>query len=255
MARIRKENINTSFFHIMVQGNNKEYIFNCTEDIEKYIEIMKDTKEEINTIILAYCIMNNHAHLLIHEENTENLIKYMHKVNLLYAKYYNKKYNRVGYVFRDRYKTQPIYSEKHLLTCVRYIHNNPVKAHICEKESQYKYSSYHSNPFFTNTEIEKNIRKNINIRKEDSLKTKEQFIFMENEENKEEQGEELLQEILIEKNIKKEELMQEETIYLIIKRLKLEYGISYRMLENILGINRKRLRKIENRFDNKKCNT
>lgn len=253
MSRIRKENINTSFFHIMVQGNNKEYIFNCTEDIEKYIKIMKDTKEEINTVILAYCIMSNHAHILIHEENIENLIRYMHKVNLLYAKYYNRRYNRVGYVFRDRYKTQPIYSENHLLSCVRYIHNNPVKAHICEKANQYKYSSYDRNLFFTNTEIEKNIRKNMNLKEDSSLEPMQQFIFMENEQNKEEQCKELLQDILIEKNITKEELSQkEEMINLIIKRMKLECGISYRMLENILGINRKKLRKIETRFDNTK---
>lgn len=114
MSRIQKENIKTPFFHIMVQGNNKEYIFNSTEDVNKYLEIMKKTKEKIAIIILEYCVMNNHAHLLFHEEDTKKLTQYMHRVNLLFAKYYNKKYNRVGYVFRDRYKTQPIYSEKHL---------------------------------------------------------------------------------------------------------------------------------------------
>ena len=103
MPRIRKENITTPFFHIMVQGNNKEYIFNFEEDINKYLKIMETTKEKINIMILAYCVMNNHAHILLFEEDTKNLTQYMHRVNLLYAKYDNKKYNRVGYVFRDRY--------------------------------------------------------------------------------------------------------------------------------------------------------
>ena len=67
MARVCKKNINTSFFHIMVQGNNKEYIFNSVKDINQYMKIMKDTKEKIDIIILAYCIMNNHAHILFHE--------------------------------------------------------------------------------------------------------------------------------------------------------------------------------------------
>ena len=154
MARIRKENITTSFFHIMVQGINKEYIFNSNENINKYMKIMKETKEKTDIMILAYCIMSNHAHILIHEQNIENITKYMHRVNLLYAKYYNKKNNRVGYVFRDRYKTQPIYSEKHLFTSVRYIHNNPVKANICEKANEYKYSCCYNYIFYTYTELE-----------------------------------------------------------------------------------------------------
>ena len=66
----------------------------------------------------------------------------MHKVNTLYAIYFNKKYNRVGYVFRDRYKSQAIYSEKQLYTCINYIHYNPVKAGICKIASEYEYSSY-----------------------------------------------------------------------------------------------------------------
>lgn len=112
MARIRKENMNTSFFHIMVQGINKEYIFDSIKDRNQYLKIMKETREKIDIAILAYCVMSNHTHILFHEQKIENLTKYMHRVNLLYAKYYNKKYNRVGYVFRDRYKTQPIYSER-----------------------------------------------------------------------------------------------------------------------------------------------
>lgn len=249
MARIRKENINTSFFHIMVQGNNKDYIFNSEKDIYEYIKIMKETKEKNDIIILAYCIMNNHAHMLINEENVENLTKYMHRVNLIYAKYYNKKYDRVGYVFRDRYKTQPIYSEKHLHACVRYIHNNPVKAGICRNANEYKYSSCYKNIFYTNTEIEKKIRKIVNTNKENESREEQEFIFMENEANSEEQCKNILAEILTQNNITKKEFYEnEKLINSTIRRLKIENNISYRAMENILGINRKRLRKIEKSF-------
>jgi len=69
----------------------------------------------------------------------------MHKLNTKYAMYYNKKYNRVGYVFRDRYKSEGIYSEEHLYNCIKYIYNNPVKAGICNKPEEYKYSNYKKN--------------------------------------------------------------------------------------------------------------
>ena len=66
----------------------------------------------------------------------------MKQVNSLYAMYYNKKNNRVGYVYRNRFKSVPIMNREQLYTCIKYIHMNPVKAKIVEKESNYKYSSY-----------------------------------------------------------------------------------------------------------------
>lgn len=249
MARVCKKNINTSFFHIMVQGNNKEYIFNSVKDINQYMKIMKDTKEKIDITILAYCIMNNHAHILFHEENVKNLIKYMYRVNMLYAKYYNKEHKRVGYVFRDRYKTQPIYSEKHLISCVRYIHNNPVKANICKRPYEYKYSSCYNNIFYTDTELERNIKKNLYVQNEShDLNKDEAFMFMEDGENKEEICKEILKQIMVKNNITLKEFCQnEELLSLAIKKLKYENDISYRMMETILGINRKKLKRIESR--------
>lgn len=253
MSRILKENINTSFFHIMVQGINKEYIFDSEEDIKKYMKIMEQTKQKINTTILAYCMMGNHAHILFYEKDVNILIKYMHRTNLLYAKYYNKKYNRVGYVFRDRYKTQPIYSEKHLYLCVKYIHNNPVKANICQKASQYKYSSYNNNIFYTDTELEKNIKKYMYIEEPEKTtqNNEKSFIMMEEEQDKEQICNDLMKEIMRKNNMTKEDVIKnEELINIIIKKLKYENDISYRMIERALGINRKRLSRIEKRQKN-----
>lgn len=57
---------------------------------------------------MAYCIMNNHVHLLVYSEEVQKLSKMMQKINTAYAKYYNECNERVGYVFRDRYLSQPI---------------------------------------------------------------------------------------------------------------------------------------------------
>ena len=67
-------------------------------------------KEKLDVQIIAYCIMNNHAHILIKTNNIHELGKYMQCLNTKYGKYYNKKYNRIGYVFRDRYKSEGIYT-------------------------------------------------------------------------------------------------------------------------------------------------
>lgn len=142
MPRIARKYFKSSFKHIIVQGINKEAIFEKEEYIEKYKEIILKKLFNSNILILAYCIMNNHAHFLIYCEKNENLSKYMQKVNTAYSVFYNKIKNRVGYVFRDRYYSQDILTKKQLYNCFKYIHNNPVKANICKDISQYKNSSY-----------------------------------------------------------------------------------------------------------------
>jgi len=86
--------------------------------------------------------MNNHAHFLIFSEKVEYLSKFMQRVNTTYSQFYNKTHKRVGYVFRDRYYSQDILNQQHLYSCIKYIHNNPVKANLCKTMNEYKYSSY-----------------------------------------------------------------------------------------------------------------
>lgn len=142
MSRIPRNYIKTSFFHVITQGINKSYIFERAEDIKYYIKIMYQLTKEQKIKIIGYCIMSNHAHMLIETEEIKELSKYMQRLNTKYGKYYNKKYNRVGYVFRDRYRAQGIYTEKYLYNCLRYIYNNPVKAGICKNAKDYPYSNY-----------------------------------------------------------------------------------------------------------------
>ena len=110
MPRFPRSYIKTSFFHVMVQGINKSYIFEEPENIKYYISTMHKLSKEQEIEIIAYCIMNNHAHMLIKTEQLKELSKYMQRLNTRYGKYYNKKHNRVGYVFRDRYKSEGIYT-------------------------------------------------------------------------------------------------------------------------------------------------
>lgn len=126
----------------MVQGINKEFIFDDKECVQEYKKIIIEKLKDSNINILAYCIMNNHAHFLIYSPQIEYIVKFMQKINTTYSRFYNKKFNRVGYVYRDRYKSQTIVDRKHLINCLIYIHNNPLKAGIVSRVQDYKYSSY-----------------------------------------------------------------------------------------------------------------
>ena len=139
--RLSRKDYAASFFHVMVQGHNKEYIFKKYKDKKKYLELMKENEKEIE--ILAYCIMGNHVHMLIHTSKIDDMSKFMHKINSEYAMYYNYiEKGRVGSVYRDRYKSEPIYDKRYFFKCINYIHKNPVKANIVPKCEKYEYSSY-----------------------------------------------------------------------------------------------------------------
>lgn len=152
MSRENRSNINTSYVHLMVQGINKEYIFKNSEYKQIYVNLFNKLKKELNIKILVYTIMDNHAHMLIYCNNIETISKFMNRLNTSFARYYNTKENRVGYVFRNRYKTQTIKSREHLYNTISYIHNNPVKAGIAQKCEEYKFSSYND---FINKKISK----------------------------------------------------------------------------------------------------
>ena len=182
MPRKARKYYDTSFFHVIVQGINKEYIFENEKYMSRYIKIIKEKSSNNKINLIAYCVMNNHAHFLIQTDQINEMSCFMHNVNTTYAKFYNKDKNRVGYVFRDRYKSEPISNERYFIKCINYIHNNPVKAKIVDSCKNYKFSSY--SEFLSDKKINQ-IKEllNLDIDKEYFIKPLTFEGFMEVEEN------------------------------------------------------------------------
>lgn len=142
MPRISRSSLNSNFFHVTVQGINKEHIFFSNFYKEFYINKMLSNLNRFDITLISYCIMNNHAHLLLYSKEISNLSKYMKSLNTSYSIFYNRSENRVGYVFRNRFSSQPITNYFYLFNCIRYIHDNPIKAGIVDHACDYKFSSY-----------------------------------------------------------------------------------------------------------------
>ena len=142
MSRQPREYSPSGIYHIMSRGINKMAIFVDTYDRLRYIDILLQVKKKISYDLYAFCLMSNHNHLLLKEANT-NISKIMASINIRYSMYFNRKYSRVGSLFQERFHSEPIESERQLLTCARYIHNNPVKAGIVKSPGEYRWSSYH----------------------------------------------------------------------------------------------------------------
>jgi REP element-mobilizing transposase RayT len=140
MPRQARQTSATGIYHVVLRGINKQTIFEDAEDSAKFLETLRAYKDACEYQIYAYCLMSNHIHLLI-EEGKEPLGSVFKRILGKFVYWYNNKYRRVGHLFQDRYRSEPVETEPYLLAVLRYIHQNPVKAGIttgCE----YPLSSY-----------------------------------------------------------------------------------------------------------------
>lgn len=134
-------------YHIIQRGNNREYIFDNSEDKEFILSLLHEYSKKFSFDIYGYVIMSNHYHLIIKPSDTP-LKDIMHRINNKFSREYNKKYKRTGHVFENRYKGILVIDHRYLLSLLRYVHQNPVVANICKRVSDYPWSSdrlYRSN--------------------------------------------------------------------------------------------------------------
>ncbi|WP_371367644.1 hypothetical protein SRRS_15060 [Sporomusa rhizae] len=141
MPRTARKKSNSGIYHIMLRGINRQTIFEDDEDRIKFIETLRNYKQKCGFSIFAYCLMDNHVHLMI-KENNEPLENIMKRIGVSYVYWYNLKYKRIGHLFQDRYKSQVIEDDSYLLSVIRYIHQNPIKANITTAMGEYQWSSY-----------------------------------------------------------------------------------------------------------------
>lgn len=119
------------YYHIMSRGVNKQDIFHEDKDYQNFVNLMKIYSKKYNVDILCYCLMKNHFHILVYDGNSD-LPNFMRCLKHVYSVYYNKKNNRIGPLFNDRYKAKTITNEKYLYVVFKYIIINPQKAGYCK---------------------------------------------------------------------------------------------------------------------------
>lgn len=142
MARKPRIYGNSGIYHVVLRGNNRQAIFEDDEDRATFLFKLKTFSEKLNTQIYAYCLMDNHVHILLKAED-KVVSEYIKRLSGSYAYWYNRKYDCIGHLFQERFKSEPVENKKYFLTVLRYIHRNPVKAGIVKKCGRYAYSSYH----------------------------------------------------------------------------------------------------------------
>jgi len=148
MPRQARKLGDSGVYHVVIRGINKQTVFYDENDGKVFLNRLKLFKPKLNFEVYAFCLMSNHAHLLIKEEVsaedkiTAKIGDVIHRLLTSYVYWYNKKYERVGHLFQNRFSSEPIDDDAHLLACVRYIHQNPLKSNLLKNLADYEWSSY-----------------------------------------------------------------------------------------------------------------
>lgn len=145
MARLPRYVLPGQPQHVIQRGNNRNIIFVTDDDYLFYKECLLDACKQHQCTIHAYVLMTNHVHLLITPENEEGISKVLQSVGRRYVQYFNYTYQRTGTLWEGRYKATLVDSERYLITCMRYIELNPVRAKMVTAPYDYKWSSYAKN--------------------------------------------------------------------------------------------------------------
>ena len=244
----------------MLRGNERKPVFLDEEDKNKFVKIMLQKRETTTSKLYAYCVMDNHVHMAIHEiESGQPLDVLMKRIGISYAVYFNKKYKRVGHVFQDRFRSEVIEEEDYLLSVIRYIHQNPVKAGL-PAGKEYAWSSYswymgHSRQGPLLPEME-SILDMLSLERISAIKQfrsfhaeEEQQIFaeMETEGKTEYDVESILVKFLSMHKLTKEELKRKENRSLaanLVRDLARVPQLSGRQIGELTGLNREMVRKM-----------
>jgi len=151
MPRQARKTSGTGIYHVMLRGINRQDIFEDDEDYMRFLQSLHQLVEcyderayRIPSLchFYAYCLMPNHVHLLI-QEKTAAIGEIVKRITISYAYHFNKKYQRKGHLFQDRFRSEPVDDIGYFKTLLRYIHQNPVHAGLSVNVGEYPWSSWH----------------------------------------------------------------------------------------------------------------
>ena len=131
--------------HVVQRGINREPCFFADEDYHCYLHWLHKSAADWHCAIHAYVLMTNHVHLLVTAEKPDGIAKLMQAIGRRYVQYINRSYHRTGSLWEGRFKSSVVQAEDYLLTCMRYIELNPVRANMANDPAQYRWSSYRHN--------------------------------------------------------------------------------------------------------------
>ena len=138
MSRSARQKSATGLYHVMLRGADRRILFADDEDCLAFLRALKAARDRSHCAVYAYCLMGNHVHLLL-REGEEALGQFMKRLGVAYVSYYNTKYELLGHLFQDRFRSEGIETDAYFLDVLRYICQNPVQAGLTKSIWDYRW--------------------------------------------------------------------------------------------------------------------
>jgi REP element-mobilizing transposase RayT len=247
VPRQAREKSASGIYHIIMRGINRQIIFEDDEDFSRFLQTLENYKAKCGYEIYAYCLMDNHVHILL-KVGKEPLEQIMRRICGSYVYWYNSKYERIGNLFQDRFKSEAVENDSHFLTVLRYIHQNPLKAGFVSSVERYQWSSlgeYINRPRLIDNSFALRLFED---KKEKALESIIQFCKVINNDQCLEVEEKqhlsdrevghVIKKLSQVKNTTDLQKLDKVTRNHYLKELKEEYRLSIRQISRLTGINR-----------------
>ena len=253
MPRGPRRRSESGLYHVMLRGINRQIIFESDDDRYQLLSTLKRLIDANSFVLYGYCFMDNHIHMLI-QELEDDISNVMKRICSSYVLWYNKKYERSGHLFQERFKSQPVENDNHFLMVLRYIHQNPLSAGLCKELLEYKWTSYReyiTEPIIIDTEMCLSI---LSLDKEkavdlfiDFMNQENEDIFPEFEDNISLTDAEVLKKLhdMGIRNISELQKAEKNRRNSCIKTLKKTKGISLRQISRVTGISKSIIERIK----------
>ena len=142
MPRISRGLADDSIYHVINRGNGEQVVFQKDKDYESFVNLMKEAKIRYAIKIFAYCLMPNHFHIVVMPHQSEDLSKWMQWLLTSHVRRFHKHYGTSGHIWQGRYKSFLIQKDSHLLTVLKYVESNPLRAGLVNSANNWLRSSH-----------------------------------------------------------------------------------------------------------------
>jgi len=141
MPRTARASVGDMCYHVVNRGNARGEVYHKDEDYAAFVTLLGQACERLPMRVLAYCLMPNHFHLVLWPRGNGDLSRWMQWLMTAHVRRYHRHYQGSGHVWQGRFKAFPIQQDEHLLTVLRYVERNPVRANLVERAEQWAWSS------------------------------------------------------------------------------------------------------------------
>jgi putative transposase len=142
MPRTARQLIDGCIYHLINRGNGQQQVFHKDKDFQAFTDLLAEMSNRYAVEVLAWCLMSNHYHLVVRPQVGAELSRAMQWFQTTHVRRYHKHYGTSGHLWQGRYKSFEIENDEQLLTAVRYIEANPVRANMVKSAIDWPWSSH-----------------------------------------------------------------------------------------------------------------